>query len=174
MNKWVKNLLLLFEIGGGLFSLGLIAHVLLSVEQAASSVLINLAFALVFIFGIAAGVTLITKPRLGLLLSIIFQAIQIPIITTSAVAYSMFSGATFHAYFGQRGFGTYLFFGGRYYFWLNSGEPWLVGVNFIALFFFICLLKEKFSETVMVQTIEVELPLTEESGLSSQPSWRTS
>jgi len=167
MNKWIKWLLLLFQIGGGAFGLALVAKQLLSTEQTGISLILHIVFTLVFLFGIAAGVALVKKPNLGLLMSLVYQGIQIPIIISPVVAYRMFSGATFFVYGGQTGFGAYLFFGGHYLFWLNGSEPWLVGINFIALALFIFLFRERMFEEAPIEVDEPDL-----STLGERPAYR--
>jgi hypothetical protein len=177
MNKWVKRALTALQIGGGLVGLGIITQVLRHVEQTPASLIIHACFAALFAFGIAAGVLLIIKPRLGAYLSLVFQFIQIPIITTSAAAYAMFSGATFHIYAGPAEFGTYLHLGGQYRFWLNPDGPWLVGVNFIALFFFIYLVRHLWLDRTPAQTPQdsrFEAPIAEAPPAEGRLDWRTS
>jgi len=174
MNKWVKRLLPASQIGGGLVGLSMVTQVLRHVEQTTGSLIVHMAFCAVFAFGIAAGILLITKPRLGLYLSLIFQFIQIPILTTSAVAYRMFSGATFHAYVGQEKFGTYLHFGAGYSFWLKPADSWMVGINFVALFFFIYLIRQLWLPAPVVQDSQIEEPQCAPAEVEGRLNWRTS
>ena len=77
MNKWLRAFLLLLQIGGGVLGFVIIGRVLLAGNQTPVTVMFNAAFLVVFAFGILAGVALIKKPGLGLVLSLIFQGIQI-------------------------------------------------------------------------------------------------
>ena len=173
MNKLIKFLLLLCQIGGGAIGLILVMDNLFSPDQKA--LIIHMVFGLIFVFGIVAGVTLLRKPGLGLKLSMIFQAIQIPIIISPAIAYRMFSGATFFIYGGQGGYGAYLHLGGRYFFWFNGGQSWLVGINFIALGFFIFLLSQKKLLTSTVKPVEIDQPVSvQEPVTTGVPGWRMS
>ena len=138
----MKSIVVILQIGGGFLGLALIGRAVLTEQLTQSSVLIHVAFFFIFSFGIVAGVALIKKQKLGLFLSAVFQAIQIPTILTSVVSYNMFCGATFSVYRYETGFGSNFFFGSRYYFYLNSGMPWLVGINVIALVLFVLLIRE--------------------------------
>ncbi len=142
MNRWLKNILILCQIGGGIVGFSLIGRALLEGQITQSSVLVHAGFFFIFSFGIVAGVALIKKQTLGLFLSAIFQAIQIPTILTSVVSYNMFCGATFSVYWHETGYGSNFFFGSRYHFYLNSGMPWLLGINIIALILFFLLIRE--------------------------------
>ena len=169
MNTWLKGLVLLLQIGGGLWGLGLIGRSFLAEDLTKIAVIFHGTFIVVFVFGILAGVALIKKPRLGLALSLIYQAIQIPIIISPVVAYTMFSGATFNVYWHKTGWGTNLLFGGRYYFYINSAEPWCAGVNILALVLFVLLIRESWLEARFLEFSKPEL-----SELSDRPVWRTS
>lgn len=142
MNKLLKMVVLVAQIGGGLVGLGLIGRSLLTEQSNKITMIIHAAFILVFLFGIVAGVILIKKPKLGLLLSAIFQAMQIPLTIGPTVSYALFSGACFNVYRHATGWGFNFLFGSRYYLCLNSGEPWLVGINIVALVLFVLLVRE--------------------------------
>jgi len=139
MNKSLKIIVLIIQIGGGLLGLGLIGRTLITEQLAQTAVI---AFIFVFLFGIAAGVALVKKPKLGLWLSAVFQAMQIPIIIGRAVAYVMVSGACLNLYRHSTGFGFNFLFGSRYYFSIHSGESWMAGINALALVLFILLVRE--------------------------------
>lgn len=147
MNKSLKVILLVLQIGGGLLGIGLIGRSLLAGHLTQITVLIHIAFICVFLFGIAAGAALVRKPKLGLWLSAVFQAMQIPIVIIPAAAYVLASGACFNLYRHATGFGFNFLFGSRYYFSINSSEPWMAGINVLALVLFILLVREIRFET---------------------------
>jgi hypothetical protein len=150
MNKLLKTIVLLVQIGGGLVGLGFIGRTFLTGQLTEIAMIIHVAFVLVFSFGIVAGVFLIKRPRLGRLLSAIFQAMQIPLVVGPTVSYALFSGACFNVYKHATGWGFNVLFGSRYYFFLNSGEPWsdtVVGINCVALVLFVLLLRESWLQT---------------------------
>jgi len=142
MNKLLKTTVILFQIGGGLLGLVLIGRAILTEQLTQSLVLVHVGFFFIFSFGIVAGVALIKKPVLGLFLSAIFQAIQVPTILTSTISYNMFSGAIFCMYWHESGWGSNFYLGSRYYFNLNSGTTCLFGINIIALILFVLLIRE--------------------------------
>ena len=130
------------QIGGGLLGLGLIGRSLLTEQLMQTAVVIHIAFIFIFVFGIVAGVALVKKPKLGLWLSAVFQAMQIPIFIMPAAAYVLASGACFNLYRHATGFGFNFLFGSRYYFSIHSSESWLAGINVLALVLFILLVRE--------------------------------
>lgn len=158
MNKWLKSFLLLSQIGGGLLGIGIIGRVFLAGNLTPIAMIINSAFVIVFAFGILAGLALIKKPKLGLILSLIFQGIQIPIIITPSIGYILSSGAFLNVYWHGTGWGTkFAFLGSRYYFYLNSGEPWCAGANIVALVLFVFLIREIWLEAAVLKISKSEL-----------------
>jgi len=156
MNRFLKTIISLIQIGGGLVGMGLIGRSLLTAKLPMSTIIIHIAFILVFLFGFLAGLALIKKPKLGLLLSTLFQAIQIPIFKGPMAAYSLFSGACFNAYRHEAGFGFNFVFGSSYHFSINKGEPWLLGVNILAFVLFILLFSEIWKEVTGVRIRQLE------------------
>jgi len=152
MNKSLKIILLIIQIGGGLLGLGLIGRSILTEQLTQTAVIIHIAFIFVFLFGIAAGVVLIKRLKLGLWMSAVFQAMQIPILIVPAAAYAMVSGACLNLYRHATGFGFNFLFGSRYYFAIHSNESWMVGINAIALVLFILLVREIRFEAVFTKT----------------------
>lgn len=100
---------------------------------------VNLIFAFFFGLGIVAGAALLEDTPRSIRLSLIYQAIQIPVLTSPFVHYS-FSSAFFIAmYYGQNGFEHFLELGSHSMLLLNGEAAWNLGVNFAAISFFICL-----------------------------------
>lgn len=174
MNKWLKIILLIVQIGGGLLGFYVIGRVFLTGKMTPIQVLICATFAILFAFGILAGIALITKPRLGLILSLIFQAIQIPVIITPVVSFILSSGVYVNIFRHETGWGTkFALMGSRFYFYLNSGESQSIGVNIVALFLFFCLIRE-----ILFKTMPVKASKPESSNIPDQQllsaSWRGS
>ena len=142
MNKSLKIILLIIQIGGGLLGLGLIGRSILTEQHTQTAMIIHIAFIFVFLFGIVAGVALIKKPKMGLWLSMIFQAMQIPIVIGFAVSYALVSGVCFNLYRHATGYGFNFLFGSRYYLSTHTSESWMVGINVYALVLFILLVRE--------------------------------
>ena len=156
MNRFLKIIVSLIQIGGGLVGIGLIGRSLLTEKLPDSTAIIHIAFICVFLFGILAGLALIKKPKLGLLMSTLFQAMQIPIFIGSTAAYSLFSGACFNLYRHKTGFGFNFLFGSRYYFSIGSSESSLVGANILALVLFILLVREICRESTGMKIRQLE------------------
>jgi hypothetical protein len=154
MNKWLKYTVILLQVGGGLLGLFLIGRTILTEQLTQLSVLVHVSFFFIFSFGIVAGVALIKKPVLGLFLSAMFQAIQVPMILTSTISYNMFCGAMFNIYWHEAGRGSNFYLGSRYYFYLNSNTPCLFGINIIALILFILLIKEFLYEVIVIKSYQ--------------------
>lgn len=172
MNKWLKIVLLLFQIGGGLLGIVLVGRVFLGVNMSPVVMIIYAGFAIVFGFGIVAGVVLIKKPKLGLKLSLIFQSIQIPIIKTSVLSYILYTGGFLSVYRSETGWGAdFAFLGSRFYFYLFRGEPWCVGVNIVALALFVVLVRE-----IWFKEAPMKISKSESSNIPNQPllsaNWR--
>ena len=146
MNRLLKIIVLIAQIGGGLMAVGLIGHSLLTEQLPRETVVAHVAFIVVFSFGILAGAALIKKPALGLRLSAAFQAIQIPIVAGSAAAYALACGASFNVYKHATGWGFNFLFGSRYCFYLNGEQPWVLGINLFALALFVLLIREIWSK----------------------------
>ena len=142
MKKSLKIIVSIIQIVGGLVGLGLIGRSLLTEQTTHSIAIGQVVFILAFTFGIVAGVILIMRPKLGLWLSAVFQAMQIPILIGPTVAYALFSGVCFNLYRHATGFGFNFLFGSRYYLAIRSGEPWMVGINALALVLFVLLIRE--------------------------------
>ena len=163
MNKSLKIILLILQIGGGLLGLGLIGQSLMTKQLTFTTVIIHIAFVFVFLFGIAAGAALLRKRKLGLWLSAVFQAMQIPVITTSLESYTLFSGACFNLYRHSSGFGFHVLVGSRYYFSIHNAESWMAGINFLAFVLFILLVREIRLESIFAKVCESEPSLEQSS-----------
>ncbi len=143
MNKWLRAFLLLLQIGGGILGFVIIGRALWKTEQSQVTVMFNAAFLAVFAFGILAGIALIKKPVLGLVLSLIFQGIQIPLFASSAVSYNMFSGAFFNVYWYDSGWRTdFAFLASRFHLYLDDERSLFLGVNILALVLSAFLIRE--------------------------------
>ncbi len=168
MNKYLKITVILLQVVGGLLGIALICGNFLSGQLTSIGVIFNFAFVLVFAFGIMAGVVLIKKEKLGILLSIIFQAMQIPIFIGSKLSYVMFTGACFNIYKHATGYGFDFYFGSRYYFYINSGEPWLIGINIVALVLFVLLIRESMFGAASAKRIESQPSVAHSADHSAQ------
>lgn len=146
MNRVLKTIISLIQIGGGLMGISLIGQSLLSNRLTNSTVIINIAFIVVFLFSILAGAALLINSKSGLLMSAVLQAIQIPIYKGSMLAYSLFSGACLKIYWHKTGYGFNFMFGSSYHFSIGKSNTWMMGVNILALVLFFLLLKEIWSE----------------------------
>jgi hypothetical protein len=145
MNKWIKRLLLIFEIGGGFLGLALIAKGVAASEITPVFIMLNVIFAGLFSLGIVAGLALVEKPHLGLRLSLIYQALQIPMFASPVITYILTSGFMVGVYLqlvtGQFKFGANFNLGSQFQFHLFKDMPWLLGVNIVAVVLFVAVRK---------------------------------
>jgi hypothetical protein len=147
MNRLLKIIVSLIQIGGGLVGINLIGQSLVSNRLTNSTVIINIVFIVVFLFGILAGAALLLNSKSGLLMSALFQAIQIPIYKGSMLAYSLFSGACLKIYWHKAGYGFNFMFGSSYHFSIDKSNTWMMGVNILALVLLFLLVREMWSES---------------------------
>jgi hypothetical protein len=93
-----------------------------------------------FLFGIIAGLKLSELSHIGRILSALYQLLQVPILSSPILSFSLFSG--FQIGFGFQEYSLVIFyeFGARAKFYCMSSDPWGIGVNILALTLFIYLL----------------------------------
>ena len=101
-----------------------------------------------FLFGIVAGLALIDSPQLGTALSAVYQAIQIPFMSSPLLTYEFLSGLRIGVGW-FKGRPAFLFgFGARCTFFLfRRLDSWLIGVNALALALFVYLLLQLLPKT---------------------------
>lgn len=141
MSWWLRRIIAVAQIGGGFMGSTLIIVSLMSEKQDNISGSIQLFFAALFGFGIIAGVALIESSKYGILLSKIYQVIQIPILTSPIVQYAFCSGLFGTVNFSANGFNWDLFVGSRYVFFIGADVSFGFGLNLVAIFFFLALVK---------------------------------
>jgi hypothetical protein len=101
MNPWMKRLLLILEIGGGFVGLSVILLNVMEGQFAGGAFFVAAVFALVYCYGIGAGLVLAENLHLGILLSLIYQLIQIPIVRSADLFYLFSSGAMVSVFIGD-------------------------------------------------------------------------
>jgi hypothetical protein len=141
MNRWIKRALIVIEIGGGFTGLVFLLreHPWNETIPLTFSIFTAI-FAFLYIFGITAGLTLVEWPRLGIKLSLIYQILQIPVISSPILTYVFVSGIRLVVgWSGGRVFVLYEF-GSRIVLYLMRKDPWVVGINVLALALFVYLL----------------------------------
>jgi hypothetical protein len=142
MNKWIKRLLVVLQIGGGFAGLVVIAQlVIMNAEITAISVMGNVIFGIIFFFGIVAGLVLIEDEKLGIVLSQIFQATQIPLLSSPIIVYRLICGFGVAVFWQGARAGFNYWFGCHYAFFLFDNAAWGIGVNIVALVLFIYLVR---------------------------------
>jgi len=143
MNKWVRRVLIVLEIGGGFTGFSVMLTSLTGDVNLPAYAVTGLGlFACVFLFGIVSGLTLVDNSDIGVVLSAVYQLVQIPIVSSSWVAYRLFSGVQI-AILWSAGRAAFTFdCGARSFLAWMHGEPLQIGINVLALGLFLYLLRE--------------------------------
>lgn len=140
MQIWLKRLLLVFEIGGGFLGLAMTAQNLFTSEAEKLVLTPGIGFGLLYLFGIIAGLVLAENERAGILLSLIYHALQVPVFASSYLTYSFSSGFCLNIWLGAESTGTNFYLGSHFAFYVLSEMPWSFGLNLFAVIVFMYLL----------------------------------
>ena len=134
---------MVFQIGGSFAGLVINLQYLVAGELQIGSVVHCLIASAILVFGIIAGVALIENERAGIVLSQIFQGMQIPSLSSGIIVYRFCCGLGFYLIRQEMGMGHYHWFrlGYHYTLLLFCEAPWGIGVNVVALVFFIYLVR---------------------------------
>lgn len=128
---------MLLEIGGGFLGLVLLAESLVDRGITHVSAIPGVASAGFFLLGIIAGLALVENPALGLRLSLVYQALQIPMFVSPFVTYILTSGftASVHIQVANRDvtIGANCNFGSQFQFHFSKDMPWFFGINIVAV-----------------------------------------
>lgn len=144
MNKWVRHIMIVLEVGGGFTGLSLMLGSLKSAMNMPAHAVIGLSlFACVFLFGIVSGLALANRLRIGIVLSAVYQAVQVPIVSSSSVAYKLFSGAQIGLQWREGGPSITFDCGARFFWAWMRGDPLQIGINVLALGLLVYLLTVK-------------------------------
>jgi hypothetical protein len=99
MNRWMRRIVAVLEISGAFMGIMALWQAKPWVKDVWSGVLtLSLTWAMFLVFlclgllGIAAGLLVAENRRLGLWLSLLYQAVQIPVILSAAVVYQYLPG----------------------------------------------------------------------------------
>jgi len=133
MKKLVLHLLLVLQIGGGFMGFTILVITPWDLNAPPFLWVLRFLFIFIFLFGVVGGLALTRNDRLGVAISAAYQALQIPVIWSSSLTYSLLSGA-------QLGVG-YLAgrpvliarIGARCTIFFSRPGPWGIGVNILAL-----------------------------------------
>ncbi|MCP4262856.1 MAG: hypothetical protein GY774_35905 [Planctomycetes bacterium] len=99
-------------------------------------------FACLFVFGIAAGLALTEWPRRGMQMSLIYQVLQIPIVTSPIISYIFVSGLRIFAGFKEGNGFVLTEFGTRVAIYVMREDPWSISINLLALVLSVYLLMQ--------------------------------
>jgi len=141
VNRWMRRILAVLEIGSGF--MGIVALLLAKPWTRGLSpgtFAVSLVFLCLALLGIAGGLLVAETNRLGLWLSLIYQMVQIPIISSAALTYQFLPGIQIIG--GRFGDLRTILFQCKSNFTISIGQtPELSGwgLNLSALFFFLYL-----------------------------------
>ena len=142
MNRWVRSLLLVTEVGGGFTGLTFtVMECLQQTDAALETYVFRAMFAGVSIYGIIAGIALVERARLGMWLSLVCLGAQIPVLSSPAFTYSLLFGVRLGVgWRADQGILALCQIGARMTIGLMHRAPLIVGVNLFALVLFMYLL----------------------------------
>ena len=142
MRKCIFYFLIVLEVGGGfLGTLTVIAKTPWSKSMPAHIWIFAIHACFMFLLGIIAGLAFVEKPRLGIALSAVYQALQIPVMLSPLLSYKFIVGLLLGiglsngkpVVLAESGASiTVMLF--------KSANECLIGVNILALFLFLYLL----------------------------------
>ena len=144
MRKYIVYFLIVLEIGGGY--LGIWA-VVLRIKQNMSMPnnywVLYIPPILIFIYGILAGLALVERRKLGLVLSTIYQVPQVFILLSPLISYRFHSGLLLGLCWSQGKPVLSMDFGSIFVLMLHGFKgPWLIGINPLALILLVFLFFE--------------------------------
>ena len=136
-------MLIVLEVGGGFMGFSVLIVSLMNTGIPASSWIfpILILTGAMFLFGIVAGLALLERPRFGVTMSAVYQAFQIPILSSPLLTYTLVSGLQIGVGWFKVRLALFFEFGARCTFFLfRRSDPWIIGVNMLALALFVYLL----------------------------------
>lgn len=140
MNRWIKRLLVLLQIGGGYTGLCISLNSLFSLGCIDAEAISCIAFVLMYLFGIICGYLMIENEFVGIRYSMLYQLVQIASISTPLVTYVFSSGAMFNFVWENGNIGFHYEIGSMFKFCLYKDAPLAMSVNILPSLFFIFLL----------------------------------
>lgn len=143
MNKWIKYLLIVLEVGGGFAGISMM-FILQQWNTSTSQYfwwIFSIYVGFLFLFGIVAGLALVERPQLGAALSAVYQALQIPVLSSPLLIYEFLSGLQLGVCWTEGRPAFFVEYGARFALQLSMRTaPWSIGVNMLALALFVYLL----------------------------------
>lgn len=142
MRKCIIYFLIVLEVGGGFMGIwSLFVGSQMNPDIPAYFCFFPLCIGALFLFGIVAGLAFMEKPQLGTALSAIYQALQIPVMSSPLLTYTLISGLQIGVGWLEGRPVVLSEFGARStFFILRHTDPWGIGINVLALFLFVYLL----------------------------------
>lgn len=154
MNKWVKWVLILLQLGGGFAGLCISIGSLINLECDIFETSIYVIFSLLYSYGIFCSYLLIESKSRGTQLSLLYQLMQVLSIKSSLFSYLFTSGAMVSVNFRIEGVSVGYKIGSAFEVALHAVDPFIVSVNLIPLFMIMLMLYPKGNKRAGVRVPE--------------------
>lgn len=134
MTKWMKFIAIVEMVGG---IVGILLGIGLAVKFFEMPASLNgLLLMILFSCPFCAGLFLWKKHRLGYPLTVIVQALQIPVFSSACFSYLFSSGLFFAITIGAMGLNfEFNIIGSKFNIAVNQNDPFSIGINFIPIIF---------------------------------------
>jgi hypothetical protein len=132
MNRFVRCLLIIIQVGGGFFGLCTL--------NTTGAIQAKMIFGILCVFGIAAGLLIVESPRKGIISSLIYQGLQIVFFSSNVITYQFFTGFRVMVGFVKGQLLFFFNFGSLYSFNMKGTDDFGFGINILALSLFYYLL----------------------------------
>ena len=144
ISNWIIRTILVLQIGGGFLGIFLTLQMLLQYDLSVQNLIVYIIAALFFIFGIYSAMLLSERKSKGLDYSILYNLIQIPILSSPILSFEVHVGAYFGIIAQLTGFSFRPSLGSAYNFSiLSPSDNFVIGINILALVIFLILRKSK-------------------------------
>jgi hypothetical protein len=144
MNTWLIRLTVILQIGGSF--LGIIASItnVVQTQYETGTIILTIPVIAFLVFGIYSALLLIERNSRGLDYSIVFYFVQIPVLTSPLISFYIHAGAYFTLTLSIFRINFNYMLGSVWYIsFLKHGESFSIGINLVAVLFFLLLDKSK-------------------------------
>lgn len=133
MQTWLHRTLGILALGGSAVGCTIILTTLLS-DQPTSSKVILLLFLPIYIWGVWCGLKMLERHPGAIGANLVFWAIQVPVLQSTAVTYLLSSGMLGGIWFqvSPAKITALGWLGSRFEFSINQPKPLAIGLNFVA------------------------------------------
>lgn len=142
MPTWLRRIVGVMTLGGSATGFTVTITQFVGSDFPAFTILVIAAFLLVYAYGVVAGVLVLENHQRMTAYAFPFWAIQAPVLSSSWITYSLFSGAQLNLLItGEPMVQLVWGAGASFMFVLFQGVPFAIGVNLVAIFVCVALVK---------------------------------